>query len=369
MKSKKIRYAVVGLGHIAQTAVLPAFKHAKNSELVALVSSDLTKLKKLGKKYDVDHLYSYENYDELLQSELIDAVYIALPNHLHKDYSIRASKAGVHVLCEKPMALNTIECEEMIQAAKEANSQLMIAYRLHFEESNLKAIELAKSEKLGDLRFFNSTFGFTPKEGNIRLLDKTGGGPLYDIGPYCINAARYLFQDEPTEVVAFATQSDRKKLREVEESITAIMRFPEERIASFTVSFGCAPVGNYHLVGTKGDLFVENGYDYTGEITHRVTVRGKTKEKVYKPRDQFAPELIYFSDCILKQKTPEPSGLEGYADIRIIEAIYRSIETRTPIKLVDFHKEQRPGLKQEITKKKIKQPKPIHAEDPSGEAA
>jgi predicted dehydrogenase len=152
----KIRYAVVGLGHIAQVAVLPAFKNSKNSELVAIVSGESEKREKLGKKYRLEHVYSYEDYDRALSE--VDAVYIAVPNHLHREYTVRAAKAGVHVLCEKPMAVSEEECKAMLDAAEQDQVKLMIAYRLHFEAGNLEAIRLAESGKLGKLRVFSSEF-------------------------------------------------------------------------------------------------------------------------------------------------------------------------------------------------------------------
>jgi predicted dehydrogenase len=192
--NRKIRYAVVGLGHIAQVAVLPAFQHARrNSELVALVSDDPAKLKRLSERYNVGQTFSYREYDECLKSGAIDAVYIALPNHLHAEYIIRAAKAGIHVLCEKPMAVTERECRAMIRAAQRHRIKLMIAYRLHFEEANMKAVEIVRSGKLGQPRIFNSVFSMQVRPRNIRTDKEMGGGTLYDIGIYCINAARYLF--------------------------------------------------------------------------------------------------------------------------------------------------------------------------------
>ena len=135
--NQKIRYAVVGLGHLAQVAVLPAFKSAPNSELVAIVSSDAEKLRKLGKKYRLEHMHSYDDYERALCE--VDAVYIVLPNHLHREYAVRAAGVGVHLLCEKPMAVSEEDCEAMIEASNANKVKLMIAYRLHFEEANLEA--------------------------------------------------------------------------------------------------------------------------------------------------------------------------------------------------------------------------------------
>src|SRR6476661_4179808 len=160
-----IRYAVVGLGHIAQVAVLPAFNSTSNSELFALVSADSEKLNKLGKKYGLEHLYSYHDYSRVLSN--VDAVFIALPNHMHREYAVRAAAAGVHVLCEKPMAVTEEECRAMIKAADQNQVKLMIAYRLHFEAGNLEAIDVARSGRLGDIRFFTSEFAQQVAEENV----------------------------------------------------------------------------------------------------------------------------------------------------------------------------------------------------------
>jgi glucose-fructose oxidoreductase len=322
---KKIRYAVVGLGHIAQIAVLPAFRHARrNSELTALVSGDAKKLEVLGKKYRIRHPASYDQYDDLLRSGEIDAVYIALPNSLHAEYSIRAANAGIHVLCEKPMAVTAKECAAMIRAARKHHVKLMIAYRLHFEEANLQAIQIVKSGKIGEPRFFNSLFSLQVKEGNIRTRDELGGGTLYDLGIYCINAARYLFQAEPQEVFAYSSRNGDRRFREIDEMSSALLRFPDDRLGTFTSSFGAMDAASYEIVGTKGRLRVDPAYEYAMALRHHLTVGEKTTSRTFRKRDQFAPELLYFSDCIIKNREPEPSGSDGLADVRVIEALYRS---------------------------------------------
>jgi hypothetical protein len=207
---RKIRYGVVGAGHIAQVAILPAFEHAENAELVALFSGDPEKRRVLGERYGIEHALDYDGYDDALSNGLVDAVYIALPNHLHCDYTLRAARRGVHVLCEKPMAIDERECERMIRACEEFHVELMIAYRLHFERANLEAIEIAGSDELGDVRLFESLFSQDVQDGGIRLNPiAVGGGTVYDMGVYCINAARCLFRDEPTEVLATSVSSPR----------------------------------------------------------------------------------------------------------------------------------------------------------------
>jgi predicted dehydrogenase len=369
-KSKnKIRYAVVGLGHIAQVAVLPAFKNAANSELITLVSGEAKKLKKVGKKYCVEHVYSYDDYEQALSD--VDAVYIALPNHLHRDYAVRAAKAGVHVLCEKPMAVTADECKAMIEAAEQNNVKLMIAYRLHFEAANLEAIRLVKKGTLGDVRFFTSEFAQDVVPDNVRVTEpvERGGGPLYDMGVYCINAARYLFRDEPTDVFATTSTNGEQRFRNVEEMTSVIMRFPKDQVAAFTCSFGAADIARYTLIGTKGTLTADPAYEYAEPLKHQLKIGEKTKAKTFPKRDQFAAELVYFSDCILNDKNPEPSGLEGLADVRIVEAAYESARTGKAIRLPEFPDKKRPTEQQKIRRPAHGKPKTINTKSPSGEAA
>ncbi len=363
----KVRYAVVGLGYISQVALLPAFANAKeNSELTALVSSDADKLKELGRQYGVKRLYSYEQYEDCLNNGEVDAVYIGLPNSMHRDYTVRAARAGVHILCEKPMALTEEDCEVMIAEAKDNEVKLMVAYRLHFEEANLKAIEFVQSGQLGDVRLFNSTFTQEVKPGDIRLRKETGGGTLYDIGIYCINAARYLFRAEPSEVFAVCANNGEERFREVEEMASAILRFPGDRVAAFTCSFSTASVSAYRVVGSKGDLRLDPAYDFVGELKHYLTMDGKTKETAFSKRDQFGPQLLYFSNCVLKGEAPEPSGQEGLADVRVIRALYQSAQSGQPVRLGPFERERRPAPDQEIQRPPIKKPDLVHAESPSG---
>jgi glucose-fructose oxidoreductase len=361
----RVRYAVVGLGDIAQIAVLPAFKHAANSQLAALVSGDAAKLKKLARKYHVERVCDYDHYDELLVSGEIDAVYLALPNRLHCEYAVRAADAGIHVLCEKPMAVTEVECEKMLAAAAATKVRLMIAYRLHFEEATLRAIELVKSGELGEPRFFESSFAMQVRDENIRVHRELGGGPLYDIGVYCINAARSLFRDEPIEVSCFMANNGEERFAEIPEMVSAVLRFPDQRLASFTCSFGAADVSSYRVVGTKGDLRVEPAYGFATKLVHHVTIAGKSRKQLFPKRDQFAPELIYFSTCVQEKRDPEPSGLVGLADVRIIEALQRSASGGMPVKLDPVSQMPYPSLRQEIHRPPVQEPELVHAESPA----
>jgi glucose-fructose oxidoreductase len=351
---RKIRYAVVGQGWFAQTAILPAFANAAdNSVLTALVSGDPEKRRELGNRYGVA-AYGYDEYENLLADGSVDAVYIALPNSMHREYTERAARHRIHVLCEKPMAPTVEDCKAMIDACDRAGVKLMIAYRLHFEEGNMNAVEIVSSGRIGEPRLFNSVYTQQVEEGNIRLEGRLGGGPLGDIGIYCINAVRYLFRDDPVEVATFAATADKDRFETVPEMVGGILRFPDERLATILVGFGEAKLSSYQLVGTKGDLRMEPAYSFDDDLVQFVTVDGKTEEKTFHRRDQVAPEILYFSDCILRDKNPEPSGLEGLADVRVIEGLQHS------------EPKQRPGPRQQIRRPAHAEPELVHAAPPSG---
>jgi predicted dehydrogenase len=366
-EDRSVRYAVIGLGHIAQVAVLPAFAHAKGSTLVAIVSGDDQKREELGRRYSVPHAVHYDEYDRLLESGEVDAVYIAVPNHLHRDYAVRAAERGIHVLCEKPLAVTEEECERMIGAAAESGVKLMNAKRLHFESATLEAIEVARSGELGELRAFESVFSQRVKPGDIRLAPiARGGGAVYDIGVYCIDAARQLFADEPTEVIAASARGADPRFRECDEMTSAILRFPGERLASFTCSFGSARVAQYRLLGTRGMLTMENAYEYSQPMAYEVEVEGEVvRRREFPVRDQFAPQLTYFSRCALEDLEPEPDGYDGLADVTLVRAVYRAAETGSAIEVEPVPQRSRPDRSLEQVFPAVEPPEEIRASGPS----
>jgi glucose-fructose oxidoreductase len=365
-RAGKIRYAVVGLGHIAQAAVLPAFANArKNSELTALVSDDPVKLRELSRLYNAPHRFGYDEYEACLFSGEVDAVYIALPNNQHREFAVRAANAGIHVLCEKPLALDEEECHDIIRACAENRVKLMTAYRLHFERSNLEAIRLLQAGTIGEPRIFNSLFSMQVREGNIRLKKALGGGTLYDIGIYCINAARYLFRAEPQEVFAYAANNGERRFREVDEMTSALLRFPDDRLASFTVSFGAADTAVFEVVGARGLLRVHQAYEHSEPIKMEITVDGRTQKRSYPKRDQFGPELVYFSDCVLKNTEPEPSGVEGLLDVHVIQSLFESVREGMSVKLEDLRRHRRPSLRQHIYRPPAPKRRHIRARAPA----
>jgi predicted dehydrogenase len=359
-----VRYAVVGLGHIAQVAVLPAFGHARrNSRLVALVSDDAAKRMQVAEQYGVQQMYRYDEFEACL--EHVDAVYIALPNSQHADYTIRAARAGVHVLVEKPMAVTVRECQRMVETCARHRAKLMVAYRLHFEDINLRAVDLVQKGRIGEPKFFSSSFSMTVRRGDIRTRRAMGGGSLYDLGVYCINAARYLFRADPYEVMAVSTHGGGAKLAEIDESTSAILRFDRDRVASFTTSFNAADVADYRIVGTKGHLHVERAYEYATGPRYTLTVDGRTERRAAPKRDQFAPELLHFSACILDDRQPEPSGEEGMQDVRIVEALYKSAATGRAVRLRPFRDTHHPGLRQRILRPGIRKPRLVEVQSAS----
>ncbi|MFN4141022.1 Gfo/Idh/MocA family protein [Aestuariivirga sp.] len=325
---KKIRYAVVGAGWISQIAFMPSIAQTGNSEMTAIVSGNPANARKLAEFYGIGQVYPYQRYDELLKSGLVDAVYIALPNSLHADYAIRAANAGIHALVEKPLAVTVAECEAMIAAAERNGVQLMTAYRLHTEPGTLEAIDMVRRGEIGEPRIFSSVFSFPVGAGNHRLKAEHWGGPLQDIGVYCINAVRHLFQAEPTEVIAAAASAPGdQRFAEVEEMVSATLRFPGDRLAHFTASFGADDLDQYRVIGTKGQIEVSPGFKFDRAMKIRLTSGGGTEEKSFPQYDHFSGQAHYFSDCILKGIRPEPDGGDGLADVAIMRAIEEAART------------------------------------------
>ncbi len=363
--SRQVGYAVIGLGHIAQSAVLPAFAHAKNSRVVALVSSDPEKRVRLARKYRCD-AFDPRDLDDVLDLPEVDAAYIAGPNDKHVDFAVRCAREGVHVLCEKPLAVTEEECRRMIDACQENGVKLMTAYRLHFEESNLEAVKLIEQGRIGDLRFFSSTFAYQVRPGNIRTSADRGGGPIWDLGIYCINAARYLFRADPVEV--FAVRMDRRddpRFKEVQEGMSVLLGFPGERVAQFTVSFGSYEQDQYRVVGTKGHIEIENVYSHSGARELRLSVGGKERVKGFKPADQFAPELIAFSRAILRDTAVEPDGEEGLRDVRIIVAALKSARENRPLTLSWPPRGRRPEPADRMYRPPVREPQLIGVQPPT----
>jgi predicted dehydrogenase len=326
-----INYAVVGAGWISQIAFLPGAAQSGNSRVAAIVTGDLAKAKQLADFHDVGAVVGYDGYDALLASTAIDAVYIALPNHMHADYAIRAARAGKHILVEKPLAASEVEALAMIAAARKANVFLMTAYRLHNEPGTVAVLERIRAGAIGKPLFFQSVFSFQTLVGNHRLAASTWGGPLQDVGVYCVNAARHVFAEEPVEAVAMAQRpKDDPRFGEVDASVAATLRFPSGGLAQIVASFGGANVDNYRVIGTLGDLELDPGFKFETATKLRLRRDGSWAETQFPQIDQFGAQVAYFSDCIAAGTPPEADGEEGLADMRALIAIEKACLTGQP---------------------------------------
>ncbi len=359
-----VNYAVIGLGYIAQVAILPAFAHARrNSRLHALISGDPVKLQQLGDKYEVPVRGGYDDLERCLTD--VDAVFIATPNSEHAEHCVRAANAGVHVLCEKPLAVTDAECERMIRACRDAGVKLMTAYRLHFDPLVLDVLKQVRAGRIGTLRYLTASFSMQAKPDGIRTTPDTGGGTLYDLGVYCINAARMIFDAEPVQVFAYAIDGASAEMPGVDQTTAAVLRYDDERVASFVTGFSSADVSSLRIVGSRGDILMEPAFEYAEPLKYTLTAGDVTAKKRGKKRDQFAAELMYFSDCIRKDREPEPSGEEGARDVRIVDALYESSRRNEPVSLRPFASEPRPEPKQAIDLPPVpKPPDLIHADKP-----
>jgi predicted dehydrogenase len=358
-----VRFAVIGQGYFAQAAVLPGFASADGCELRAIFSEDDTKLRALKKKYSPAVALGYEHYDDYLRSGEVDAVYIALPNDMHADYAIRAARAGIHVLCEKPLAPTAREAERIVAACDDHRVKLMVAYRLHFEAGNLEAIERLARGDVGRPRFISTTFALQVRERNIRTQRKRGGGPLLDLGIYCVNACRYLFRAEPLSVVAAAaTRKGERRFKQIDEQVAAVLRFPDDRLAQMVCSFGAYDHSALTVVGEKGRLTLDPAYDYATDIVLEVEAEGrKPSRKVFGKRDQIAAELVAFARCVRDDVEPEPSGEEGVADLRVLDAISRSLTSGRSEPVEGVPRRRRPSRRQAVRRPPHDMPDLVHA--------
>ncbi len=259
-EGRKIGYCIVGLGRISMQHFMPGVKVSEHCRITGLVSGHRDKAEKMAAEYGVPakSIYTYQNIEAIADNKEIDAVYIALPNSMHAEYSIRSAKAGKHVLSEKPMATTVADAEAMIDACRKANKKLMIAYRCQFEPTNLHAMQMIRDGKLGVVQAIESANGFNIRAGEWRLDGKlAGGGPLMDMGVYSLNACRFLTGEEPVDLKADCSVIDKDgRFKDVEENLSWTMRFPSGIIASCNTTYGANMPGFYRVHGSKGMMHV-----------------------------------------------------------------------------------------------------------------
>ena len=326
-ESRRIRYGIVGLGYISQE-MMQGFRQAGNSAITALVTGNAEKARLLGEKYEVANIRTYEEYSQLLGSGEVDAVYVATPNWRHAEFAVPALEAGIHVLLEKPMEVSADACLRIIEAQKASGAKLMIAYRLHFEPATIAAIETGRAGAVGKAHAYTATVGLRRDPARHRAQSGWNAGPVLDMGPYPINGARNLFEAEPTEVFAAGVRHPETGFDQTfDDTVSVTLRFPDHRIAQFTVSFYMNLIQTYTIIGTGGAVEVSPGFGYGRSMEHFITQGLQESQEIFKNTDHFGSQLQYFSQCILDGNNPEPDGFEGLADVRVTDAIKRSLES------------------------------------------
>ncbi len=339
--NRRVGFAVVALGRLSVEQILPAFGSTKKCRLAALVSGSPEKLRAVGAQYGLasEALYDYEHLERLKERDDVDVVYIVLPNSMHKEFVLRSAAIAKHVLCEKPMATSSADAQEMIQACAAASVKLMIAYRCRYQPHHLEVIRRSQSGDLGKVKLIESINAQNqgdPEQWRLRKA-LAGGGSLPDVGIYCLNAARAITSEEPTVVEAqmFSTPND-VRFREVEETMTWLMRFPSGTLANLSSSYGFHRASRLSVHLDDGSLHMDNAYPYHGQrLKVRRAVNGVETENEVQiaAKDHFALEMDHMADCILSGRDPRTSGAEGLRDMRVMEAIYRSAESRVPVQI------------------------------------
>jgi predicted dehydrogenase len=333
---RKLGWAIVGLGSLAINQILPAFAKCETSKVTALVSGSPEKAQKLALRYGVPekHIYSYANYDSIRDNPDIDIIYVVLPNSMHAEYTMRAARAGKHVLCEKPMANTPADCQQMIDASRQAQRKLMVAYRVRYEPYNQALIKVVRDKEFGPLKVVLSDHGFNiGNPGQWRLKRAmAGGGSLMDIGIYSLNAARYVTGEEPVEINAmeYTTPND-PRFAEVEETINFQLRFPSGVLANCSSSYG-APFNRIRVVGTNGWAELDPATSYGG-LRMRAGTYAKVEERIHPVVDHFAKEMDHLSQCVIDNTEPLTSGEEGLKDLTVMMAIYEAAKSGKTVKL------------------------------------
>lgn len=328
--NKKLGIALVGLGNYSTYQLAPALQETSYCNLSGIVTGTPAKAEAWKSKYNIpgQNIYNYENFDKISENKSIDIVYVVLPNSMHHEFVIRAAKAGKHVICEKPMGLTVKECEEMIAACKNAGVRLFVGYRLHFDPFHKEAMKFENGDA-GKIKVVESAFGFKIGNPDQWRLKKSlaGGGAMMDLGIYAVQAARYSIGSEPFTVTAQEYKTNPVKFKEVDETIIWQMEFPDGEVSSSITSYS-SQFNRLYISAENGWLELNPAYNYRG-------IRGRTnKSELDLPQvNQQAAQMDGFSKCIIEGIESDAEGEEGLKDVKVIEAIYKSIDNGTRIKV------------------------------------
>jgi predicted dehydrogenase len=334
---KRIGYAIIGIGKLTAQELLPAFRGSRFSKLVALLSDEREKALEFALAHGLteNDVYSYDDFERLGEREDVQAVYIVLPNSLHRRFTERAARLGKHVLCEKPLATNVEDAEAMVAACASAKVLLMTAYRCQYTPQHWAARDLIQAGELGFVGLVQTVNTQLENDPSVWRLkrDLAGGGALPDIGLYCLNTVRFLLAEEPDEVFAhqFSTPEDPRFL-EVEEAVAWTMRFPSGTLATCATSYNATRANQLQVHGERAWLRLDPAFAYQGLSLEVVHERAR-EVLLIDEHDQFALEIDHFSSCIFGQRQPFTPGEEGLQDQRIMAAIYRSAREGRPVGL------------------------------------
>jgi predicted dehydrogenase len=331
MNKEKLGIALVGLGTYSSEELAPALQQTEHCYLAGSVTGDPQKANEWKAKYNLplENVYSYENFDAIRDNPDIDIVYVVLPNALHAEYTIRAAGAGKHVICEKPMAVTVQQCEEMIRACAGAGVMLSIGYRLHFEPYNLAMMDLHRSGAIGTIKKVTAGHGMDIQP-NVWRLNKTlaGGGPLMDVGIYCVQAAIYTVGEEPIAVSAKeGEKTDLSRFKEVEQSLTWTMEFPGGARADCETSYA-KELNALRAEGDKGWMELAPAFRYRG-------LKGRSdKGEMDLPQvNQQARQMDDFALCVKNKQPTKVPGETGLRDVRIMMAIYEAAHTGRKVEI------------------------------------
>ncbi len=330
--TRRLGIAVVGLGHLSLTQILPGFAQARHVRVTALVSGDREKARVIAAQYDVPerNLYDYKTFDSIRNNPDVDVVYIVLPNAMHLEYTLRAAAAGKHVMCEKPMATSAADAQRMVDACRQAGRSLMIAYRCQYLPEYRELIRIARDKTFGQIRLIEASNGQNNANNGQWRHNRAmaGGGSLPDVGLYCLNAARFITGEEPVEITARITQpKDDPRFREVEDLCAFTLRFPSGVLASCSSGYSYHENRFLRLLTTEASVGLDPAFSYdnlTMQVSRRVGTSQGLDHRRWSPHNQFALEMDAYAEAIRAGRTPLTPGEEGLQDMRIIEAIYQA---------------------------------------------
>ena len=321
MSQNKLRWGVISTANIGKHMVIPAIQASRNGEMVAVASRDSQKAANFAAELGIPRAYG--SYEELFEAEDIDAIYNPLPNSMHLEWTVKAARAGKHILCEKPLGMDAAECQEMDAAARENGVRLMEAFMYRFHPRIEKVLERVRNGAVGELRFIDSAFTFRLRNpNNIRLNKELGGGALMDVGCYCVNVSRTLAGAEPVEVQAFASWANTG----VDAHLSGTLRFENGLVAHFDSALDMERRESVLVAGTDGYLEVPSSFVPGKADVEFSEYRGRSEKVVHTlaGTDEYQFMVEHFADCVLNDRPLRYPPTEAAANMRVINALYRS---------------------------------------------